>query len=81
MFFLDYTNNGWTADDAAIAFGTSGDQPLAGDWNGDGKDTIGFFRPSTMAWNLDYDNNGVADKTLTYGLSTDLPTTGDWYKT
>ena len=81
MFFLDYTNNGWTPDDAAIAFGTSGDQPLAGDWNGDGKDTIGFFRPSTRAWNLDYDNNGVADKTLTYGLSTDLPTTGDWYKT
>jgi subtilisin family serine protease len=41
-------------------------------------DTIGVFRPSTKTWYLDYNNDGVPDKILAYGLNGDLPVSGDW---
>jgi subtilisin len=41
--------------------------------------TIGIFRPSTANFYLRYTNTtGVADKTITFGTSTDLPIVGDW---
>jgi hypothetical protein len=58
----------------------STDRPLVGDWNGDGKDTAGLYRPSTGAWYLDYDNNRVADEIFVWGLNTDKAVVGDWYK-
>jgi len=39
---------------------------------------IGLFRPSTQMWYLDYDNNGTTDYQIKWGLSTDIPVTGDW---
>ncbi len=48
--------------------------------NGDGKDTIGVFRPSTGTWYLDYDNDGVPDKIFAYGSSSITPVSGDWLK-
>jgi hypothetical protein len=46
MFYLRNEN---TLGFATIVFyfGQPCDQPVAGDWNGDGVDTIGIFRPST----------------------------------
>lgn len=54
-----------------------GDTPIAGDWNGDGKDTPGLRRGTT--WYL---RNGLAagavDKTFDYGASGDRPVSGGW---
>jgi hypothetical protein len=33
-------------------FGTTGDQPLAGDWDGDGIDTVGVYRPQRSTFRL-----------------------------
>ncbi|HII07219.1 MAG TPA: peptidase C1, partial [Methanotrichaceae archaeon] len=43
-----------------------------------GEDTIGIFAPSSGNWYLNYDNDGVTDKSIHYGASTHLPVTGDW---
>ena len=45
-----------------------------------GQDTIGVFRSSTRTWYLDYNNDGIPDKILAYGLNGDLPVSGDWNK-
>jgi C1A family cysteine protease len=69
-FYLDYSG-----------FGSTGDLPVAGDWNGDGIAEIGVFRPSTHIFYLDYSGNrawGAGDVSGTFGLTGDLPVAGDW---
>ena len=52
---------------------------LAGDWNGDGFDTIGVFRPSNGVVFLNNTNvGGIADIAINYGLPGDKPVVGDW---
>jgi hypothetical protein len=75
-WYLDYDNNG--ASNYQVTWGASTDKPVAGDWDGDGKDEIGLFRPSTARWYLDYDNNGASNYQVTWGASTDIPVAGDW---
>jgi hypothetical protein len=65
-----------------IAFGLNGDIPIVGDWNGDGIDTIGIYRPSTNEWIL---TNGSTNNTsppedihIVFGQNGDLPIAGDW---
>jgi hypothetical protein len=56
-----------------------GDVGIAGDWNGDGSDTVGVFRPSNGVIFLKNTNEtGIADAALNYGLAGDQPVTGDW---
>lgn len=61
------------------SYGVGGDIAVAGDWDGDGCDSIGVFRPSNNTWYL---NNGLEDGNseyiLSYGISSDLPVVGDW---
>jgi hypothetical protein len=53
--------------------------PLAGDWNGDGIDTVGFFRPSTHTFYLKNSNVAGAGYTqFSAGISTDIPIAGAW---
>ena len=75
-WYLDYDNNGLS--DYRVVWGDSTDIPVAGDWDGDGRDEIGLFRPSTRMWYLDYDNNGLSDYRVGWGDSTDIPVAGDW---
>ena len=56
---------------------------MVGDWNGDGIDTPGVFRPSTGSWLL-ADGTNVDDSTppasfqFSFGQAGDLPIAGDF---
>jgi hypothetical protein len=70
-----------TSLDNHIQFGIQGDRPVTGDWNGDGKDNIGIFRPSNSIWSLDVNGNNAwdgSDKSLGWGIPGDIPVVGDW---
>jgi hypothetical protein len=87
-WFLDRNANrvwdGCTRDLCISLFGTTGDLPVAGDWDGMGKSRIGVFRPTTGEWLLDYNGNGAwdgcgVDVCLTgFGTVGDLPVVGKW---
>jgi PKD repeat protein len=86
-FYLDYNGNGLLesppADRSYPNFSTTGDIPVSGDWNNDGVSEICVFRPSTHLFYLDYNGNGVwngavTDRQYNFGLTGDLPVSGDW---
>jgi PKD repeat protein len=86
LFYLDYNGNGaWngTVTDREYNFGIVGDIPVTGDWNADGRTEIGVYRPSTHLYYQDYNGNGVwngalIDKAYNFGITGDLPVSGDW---
>jgi hypothetical protein len=62
-----------------VYFGVPGDVPLLCDWNGDGHDTVGLFRPQEGFVYLRNANSvGLADIDFFYGIPTDTPLCGDW---
>jgi hypothetical protein len=62
-----------------FGFGQPGDVFLSGDWNGDGTDTPGVFRPASALWILSNSTTGDGPLiTFTWGASGDAPLTGDW---
>lgn len=62
-----------------VNFGQAGDLPVVGDWNGDGVDTVGTYRPSTGEFFLTNSTNAAAvDFTIRFGVAEDLPIAGDW---
>jgi hypothetical protein len=70
--------------DHVFHYGTSGDAPVTGDWNGDGVATIGVFRRGV--WHLDVDGDGHftdADVVARFGDDgdagmDDIPVVGDF---
>ena len=65
--------------DHVFAFGVPGEYPVAGDWNGDGIDTIAVYRNGQ--WHLDADGDGrwdVADINVDLGEHGAKPIVGDW---
>lgn len=79
-FFFDRNDNQvWDAGDQHFAFGLPGDQPIVGDWNGDGTLKAGVYRNGQVF--LDINGNGVWDTTDTwfsFGLPGDRALVGDW---
>jgi hypothetical protein len=73
-------------DIAPFVFGAPGDEPIMGDWNGDGVFTVGVFDPATATFHLRNSNSaGPDDITFQFGPTTaDLggmpavPVAGDW---
>jgi hypothetical protein len=63
--------------DITVFFGALGDLPASGDFDGDGKDTIAVFRPSTAQFLLTNDNVNIAQTTV-FGQNGDRPVIGDW---
>ncbi|MCA1915754.1 SBBP repeat-containing protein [Methanospirillum hungatei] len=85
-WYLDYNGNGvWNgpSTDRQYTFGLVGDVPVSGDWDKDGRTSIGVFRWSTRTWYLDYNGKGVwngpsTDRQYKFGLTGDIPITGKW---
>ncbi len=60
-------------------YGIPGDEPMLGDWDCDGVDTVGMFRRSNGFVYLRNSNDfGVADQDFFYGEGGDIPLVGDW---
>jgi predicted chitinase/murein DD-endopeptidase MepM/ murein hydrolase activator NlpD len=64
---------------AATRFGSPGDIPLAVDHDGDGRDTIAVFRPSTSSFYV-RDGRGRTLPPITFGIvgAGAVPIAGDW---
>jgi hypothetical protein len=57
----------------------AGDKIIAGDWDGDGTDTLGVFRPSTGTWYLrDTFTQTSANIVFEFGDGWMNPTSGFW---
>ncbi|HEY0545995.1 MAG TPA: SBBP repeat-containing protein [Pyrinomonadaceae bacterium] len=63
-----------------INFGQNGDLPVSGDWNNDGIDSVGVFRPSAGQFFLADQNVQFpsVDHSPIFGTAGDLPIAGDW---
>jgi hypothetical protein len=81
VWFLRFINAGGPAD-LAFTFGApnAAHLPVAGDWNGDGTTTIGFFDPATNTFFLrDSNDSGTATAIVSFGAGVGLiPIVGDW---
>jgi hypothetical protein len=86
VWSLDLNGN-FTFDNAAVdrqsywTLGQSGEIPVYGDWNGDGRTKIGVYFNGT--WLLDYNGNGIwdgpgIDKLVFHGGPGYVPVVGDW---
>jgi hypothetical protein len=76
---LGSEGRGLGSADYFFNFGNPGDKPFVGDWDGDGVDTIGVWRPSTRrAFLLNSPTGGNADLSFSYGAQGDQIVAGDW---
>jgi cyclophilin family peptidyl-prolyl cis-trans isomerase len=92
IFYLKNTNSAGAADirfnygsaDSGVIDGNgnwTGCICIAGDWNGDGVDTIGLYDPKTSIFYLrDSNSAGYANHTFQYGPAGSgwMPVVGDW---
>ena len=63
--------SGTTSSFYAVAFGTAGDVPAPGDYDGDGQKDLAVFRPSQGMWYLLQSNAGFS--ATQFGLPGDIP--------
>ena len=76
---LGFESDGLGAADVDYLFGNIGDQPFAGDFTGDGVDTIGLYRKIDSFVYLRYSHDqGTADHSFFYGNPGDVIFAGDW---
>jgi hypothetical protein len=59
-------------------FNQAGDLPVTGDFDGDGTDTTGVFRPANGAFILSDRIDGSPTSVFFFGQPGDLPIAGDW---
>ena len=77
-FFLRNSNTNCPAD-IVFSFGVGGLVPRAGDWNGDGIDTIAIYdRASGNFFLRNSNTNGSADIVFSFGVGGAVPLAGDW---
>ncbi|MBK7454269.1 MAG: hypothetical protein IPJ46_11310 [Anaerolineales bacterium] len=76
LLYLKNANTTGFAD-VAINYGLAGDYPVAGDWDGNGTDTIGIYR-NGMFYLRNSNTVGFANLSFAFGLPGDQPVVGDW---
>ncbi|HEV8370781.1 MAG TPA: SBBP repeat-containing protein [Pyrinomonadaceae bacterium] len=78
-FLLRNSNTAGPAD-ISIGFGIAGDLPITGDWDGNGVDDVGIFRPSTGQFQLRLPSGRtfIVINLNNFGQNGDLPVAGDW---
>lgn len=74
--YLRNSNTGGFADIDFI-YGNAGDISIAGDWDGNGKDTLGIYRNGVF-YLRNSNTTGSADIVFAFGDPTDQPIAGDW---
>jgi hypothetical protein len=66
----------------AFGYGSLGDKPIVGDWDGNGSDSVGVFRGSNRTFFLRSALSGspitTSTVTVPFANATDVPVTGDW---
>ncbi|MEZ5175722.1 MAG: CAP domain-containing protein [Acidimicrobiia bacterium] len=76
---LGVDGGGLGAADFSFMFGNVGDTPFVGDFNGNGRDSVGLHRASTGYSYFRYSlTTGVADRAFFYGNPGDRIMAGDW---
>ena len=76
LLYLKNANTSGFAD-VAINYGTGGDYPVAGDWDGNGTATIGIYR-NGLFYLRNSNTLGFADIVVPFGTPGDQPVVGDW---
>jgi len=82
--FQDPATGRWTlrypnGTNDSFYYGVPADIPMMCDWNGDGIDTPGLYRPANGYMYLrDTNDFGTADREFFYGNPFDQPVCGDW---
>jgi glucose/arabinose dehydrogenase len=67
----------WRLEVAGVS--NSGLLPLAGDWDGDGADTVGVYNPGTSIFYLDHAReDALPSLEFQFGNRGSLPVAGDW---
>jgi hypothetical protein len=66
-----------TSTTSAACFGSSGDKPAVGDFDGDGKTDISIYRSSNNTW-WRLNSSNAATISVTFGSSGDIPTVADY---
>jgi len=76
---LGLEDGGLGAADYSFIFGNVGDKPFIGDFNGDGRDTVGLHRESTgHVYYRNTNTSGIADSEFVFGNPGDRFVAGDW---
>jgi endoglucanase len=83
---LGIAATGCTGAVTKFQFAVAGDVPVAGDWTGSGRWTVGVYRPSTGTWYIGATANGTGNTcclaAFQFGVANpsnpDKPITGDW---
>jgi Tol biopolymer transport system component len=76
---LGANDGGLGVADYSFMFGNPGDQPVVGDWDGDGADEIGLHRASTgFFYYRNTPTTGIADGEFYFGNPGDRFVAGDW---
>jgi hypothetical protein len=73
--------NGLPTTTYNFGYGSRGDLPVAGDWNGDGRDSVGVYRASLRMFYLRNTlNGGFANVSIMvpFAQAGDIPIVGDW---
>ena len=76
---LGENDGGLGSADYSFVFGDPGDQPVVGDWDGDGFDEVGLHRESTgLFYWRNTRTTGIADGSVYFGDPGDRFVAGDW---